>query len=120
MSNIISGLAFLTINGRNIETEGQFSTDMGGSVLEGNKISPGGKVYFSETLTPGKITGSIIVVPGMDVNSIKAIRNQTIKVKSKAGQLYELRNASFTGSAVTDTKDGTMPVEFTGDPVKVI
>jgi Phage tail tube protein len=114
MARVIGGNAYFVIDGRQYSTSGDFTVK-----IQDRKatavVASSGEVFYTEEAVPGTIAGNLFTTPDLDTNTVTAIRDATVTVELKNGQVAVLSHAVFTGDGSVKSKDGTMEVEFAGN-----
>jgi len=115
----IAGMASIRFNGRSYDSTGEFTVRMGGSKKDPITLASG-KTHFTETLTPGMISGSIVTLPGLNITDIKNAVNAVVQIQAKSGHVYIMKDAFFSAEGEIDPMAAKFSLEFTGAPVKVV
>lgn len=109
----VGGTAFFRINGASFSTDGEFDIQIKGVKREEVPASDG-SIHFTESVVGDKISGSLIMIPGMNPDAITNMVSATILVSLKNGTQAMLDDAFFSGDASSTTREGKMQIEFTG------
>lgn len=113
----ITGKATIRVDGQLWRTEDGASLDTGG-VKRTAKVG-GGNVYgYSEETVPPELECKVYHTKDTDVPAINAITSATVLFESDTGDSYVLREAFVLESAKLESKDGTIPVKFSGTSCK--
>jgi len=113
MTTLISGMAYLKIDGQNYSTNGEFE-----STIQNTKNTPivdeSGNIHYSEAKQVSTISGNLYTTPELDVQTIVDATDTVVQVEFKNGKTALLNQAMFTGDATVSATDGTLAVEFSG------
>lgn len=111
----IGGTAHLKIN----EASYTVSIEEGCTIsLQNNKrdavIGSDGIAHYTEVPMADKISGTLLLVPGLNPMVITEAENATISLVMNNGRTALLSQAFFSGETTVNSKNGTMTFEFTG------
>lgn len=109
----LAGIAFLKVDGRQLETSGEFTINMGQPMREA-VVGTARVAGYKETPQVPSIEGKILLTPGLKLIDITAIRGATVTVIGPNGTTFVLRDAWFSGEGTYTTGEGEVAVKFEG------
>lgn len=115
----IAGVAYLKVDGRQYETQGEFTINRGHPMREG-VIGTNRVVGFRETPQIPSIEGSLTLTPELSLVFVTNIRDSVVTVEAPNGAQFVLRDAYFAGEGTYSTEDGSIAARFEGSRMEEI
>lgn len=116
MSNLIAGIAQVTVDGQTYQLEGGLKYSPS-QVKRESMIGQDGFHGFKEMPVAGSITMSIRDAGGLTVADFNAMRNATVVAQLANGKVIVGRNMGTVDSQEVDTGDAKFDVKFEGPQV---
>lgn len=115
----VSGIAFIKSDGKQYQTAGEFTINMGTPMRE-PKIGTVGIVGYNEKPQAPSIECKIVLTPGLSLEEITNLTDATITVVAPNGTSFVLREAFFSGDGNYATGEGEVAAKFSGTKMEEI
>lgn len=114
--NQVLGQARIKVDGDTLDTDGEATLDLGGTVREAvaGDYQAGA---FKESTAPSKLECSVLLKGGRSIAAMRLIDNATISFQGDNGQTWMIRNA-YCADAITLSQDGKAKLVFMGPPAE--
>jgi uncharacterized protein YlzI (FlbEa/FlbD family) len=113
MSNRFAGVAYWSVDGRQLAVRGNL--EVMPSRYERTGIAGQDAVHgYSELPVVPYIAGDVSTLEGTSVENIDAVTDATITVEMANGSVFVLRNAWRAERSTVNTRDGQFHVRFEG------
>lgn len=109
----VAGIAYLKVDGRQLETSGEFTINPGQPKREG-KLGTARIAGFKEEPQIPMIEGKLVLTRDLSLLDITKITEATVSVVAPNGATYVLREAWFSGEGTYTTGEGEVAVKFEG------
>jgi hypothetical protein len=111
--NRIAGVAYLKVDGEQIELKGSFKYQIN-TVKREPLVGQSGVVGFKEMPAAPHIAGEVFDMPGTRVRRLEDIVDATVQLELANGKTIVLRGAWWEDASEVDTEGGSYPVKFCG------
>lgn len=109
----IAGVAFVKVNGQQIQLIGSLSITVGGQAATGRAGQDGMHGYTEKTIEP-KIEFEQSDSAGVSLVALQAIRGATVQAELANGKVYVLQQAFTNGTITLDGTEGKIKGAFGG------
>lgn len=115
----IGGIFFLKIDGRQYETSGEATINLGQNMRKAKLGTTRAVGFIEEPQTP-KFDCTILLTSELSLQDITSIQEATIQLVAPNGATYVLRDAYFAGEGEYTTGEGEVSAVFEGTQMEVI
>ena len=114
-SNRLAGTAYMAINGKTVALVGDFEWNTG-TVTRESLVGMDGVHGFKEKPKPSKMKATLRDLGNVSVAAFNNLTDVTITVELANGKRVTMRNAWQVGEMPAKAEDGTVDLEFDGQP----